>query len=74
MDFSQIFIFEPPDFFADFLAGFFLLIFVGEKVPRKILEGPGQIISGRPLDVSGMGVSTASDEKATPLKLNPPFP
>ena len=27
-DFSRIFIFEPPDFFADFLAGFFLLIFV----------------------------------------------
>ena len=36
-DFSRIFIFEPPDFFADFLAGFFLLIFVG-KVPRKILQ------------------------------------
>ena len=33
-DFSRIFIFEPPDFFADFLAGFFLLIFVG-KVPGK---------------------------------------
>ena len=27
-DFSRIFIFEPPDFFADSLAGFFLLIFV----------------------------------------------
>ena len=36
--FSRIFIFGPPDFFADFLAGFFLLIFVGEKVPRKILQ------------------------------------
>ena len=36
-DFSRIFIFGPPDFFADFLAGFFLLIFVG-KVPRKILQ------------------------------------
>ena len=35
-DFSQIFIFEPPDFFADFVAGFFLLIFVGKsfKVAR----------------------------------------
>ena len=30
-DFSRIFIFEPPDFFADFLAGFFLLIFVGKS-------------------------------------------
>ena len=37
-DFSRIFIFEPPDFFADFLAGFFLLIFV-EKVPRKTPPG-----------------------------------
>ena len=36
-DFSRIFIFEPPDFFADFLAGFFLLI-LWEKVPRKILQ------------------------------------
>ena len=38
-DFSRIFIFEPPDFFADFLAGFFLLIFVGKSAqknpPRK---------------------------------------
>ena len=45
-DFSRIFIFEPPDFFADFLAGFFLLIFVGKsaqknpsrKIPGKILQ------------------------------------
>ena len=36
-DFSRIFIFGPPDIFADFLAGFFLLFFVG-KVPRKILQ------------------------------------
>ena len=28
------FIFEPPNFFVDFVAGFVLLIFVG-KVPRK---------------------------------------
>ena len=33
-DFSRIFIFGPPDFFADFLAGFFLLIFV-EKSAQK---------------------------------------
>ena len=45
-DFSRIFIFGPPDFFADFLAGFFLLIFVGKsaqknppgKSPQKILQ------------------------------------
>ena len=41
-DFSRIYIFGPPDFFADFVDGFFLLIFVG-KVHRKILqENPRQ--------------------------------
>ena len=41
-DFSRVVFFEPPDFVADFVAGFFLLIFVG-KVPRKILqENPRQ--------------------------------
>ena len=35
MDFSRIFIFEPPDFFADFLAGFFLLIFVGKSAQKN---------------------------------------
>ena len=34
-DFSRIFNFGPPDFFADSLAGFFLLIFVGKKGPEK---------------------------------------
>ena len=34
-DFSRIFIFEPPDFFADFLAGFFLLIFVGKSARKN---------------------------------------
>ena len=34
-DFLRIFIFGPPDFFADFVAGFFLLTFVGKKVSRK---------------------------------------
>ena len=34
-EFSRSFIFEPPDFFADFLAGYFLLIFVGKKCPEK---------------------------------------
>ena len=35
MDCSRIFIFEPPDFFADFLAGFFLLIFVGKSAQKN---------------------------------------
>ena len=35
MDFSRIFIFEPPDFSADFLAGFFLLIFVGKSAQKN---------------------------------------
>ena len=34
-DFSRIFIFEPPDFFADFLAGFFLLIFVRKSAQKN---------------------------------------
>ena len=34
-DFSRIFIFGSPDFFADFLAGFFLLIFVGESAQKN---------------------------------------
>ena len=34
-DFSRIFIFEPPDFVADFVAGFFLLIFVGKSAQKN---------------------------------------
>ena len=34
-DFSRIFIFGPPDFFADFVAGFFLLIFVGKSAQKN---------------------------------------
>ena len=34
-DFSRIFFFEPPDFFADFVAGFFLLIFVGKSAQKN---------------------------------------
>ena len=34
-DFSRIFIFGPPDFVADFLAGFFLLIFVGKGAQKN---------------------------------------
>ena len=42
-DFPRIFILEPPDFFADFLVGFFLLIFV-EKSAQKNPPGksPGK--------------------------------
>ena len=34
-DFSRIFIFGPPFFFADFLAGFYLLIFVGKSAQKN---------------------------------------
>ena len=34
-DFSRIFIFGPPDFFADFVAGFFLLIIVGKSAQKN---------------------------------------
>ena len=42
-NFSRIFIFGPPDFFADFLAGFFLLI-LWEKKNQKNPPGksPGK--------------------------------
>ena len=34
-DFSRILFFEPPDFVADFVAGFFLLIFVGKSAQKN---------------------------------------
>ena len=34
-DFSWILIFGLPDFFADFVAGFFLLIFVGKSAQKN---------------------------------------
>ena len=41
-DFSRIFLFVPPDFFADFLAGFFL-IFAGKSAQINSLEkSPGK--------------------------------
>ena len=61
-DFSRIFIFGPPDFFADFVAGFFLLIFVGKKCPEKSSRKiPGKILQNlynknpRQLSVEGLG-------------------
>ena len=33
--FSQVFIFGPQDFFADFVAGFLLLIFVGKSALKN---------------------------------------
>ena len=46
-DFLRIFIFEPPDFFADFLAGFFFFFssFLWEKCPEKSSRKiPGKIL------------------------------
>ena len=44
-DFSRIFIFEPPDFFADFLAGFFSPHFCGKRCPEKSSRKiPGKIL------------------------------
>ena len=34
-DFSRIYIFGPPDSFADFVAGFFLLILVGKSAQKN---------------------------------------
>ena len=49
MDFSRIFIFEPPDFFADFFSSdFFSSFFVGKSAqknpPRKSWENPPKFI------------------------------
>ena len=41
-DFSRISIFGPPDFAADFLAGVFLLIFVGESAQKNPPGNPRQ--------------------------------
>ena len=40
--FSRIFCFGPPDFFADFVARFFLLIFVGKSAQKILQENPRQ--------------------------------
>ena len=46
-DFSRIFIFGPPDFFADFVAGFFLLIFFVGKSAQKNPPGKSQAKSSK---------------------------
>ena len=44
-DLSRIFIFGPLDFFADFVAGFFLLIFVGKSAQKNPPgKSPGKIL------------------------------
>ena len=52
-DFSRIFIFWAAGFFADFLAGFFLLIFVGERAqknpPGKSPRNPLNLYNKNPL-------------------------
>ena len=53
-DFSRIFIFGPPDFFADFLAGLFLLIFVGKSAqknpPGKSPRNPPKFVQQKSSD------------------------
>ena len=34
-DFSRIFIFEPPDLFADFVTRFFLVVFIGKSAQKN---------------------------------------
>ena len=41
-DVLRIFIFEPPDFSADLVAGFFLLIFVGKSAQKNPPGNPRQ--------------------------------
>ena len=55
-DFSRIFIFNPPDFFADFVAGFFLLVFVGKSAqknpPGKLQQNPPNLYNKNPRHIS----------------------
>ena len=71
-DFSRIFIFQPPDFFADFVAGLFLLV-LWEKVPRKILqENPGKILQNlhnknpRHISAEGLGQDLVTTQRTHP--------
>ena len=56
---SGFLFFEPPDFFADFVVGLFLLIFVGEGA-RKILQensrqNPPELVQQNPRRISAEG-------------------
>ena len=53
-DFSRIFVFEPPAFVADFVTGFYLLIFwwgksaQNQNRPKFILQNPRHILAEGP--------------------------
>ena len=73
-DFSRIFIFRPPDFFADFVAGFFLLIFAGKKWPKKSSRKiPGKILQKlydkNPRHISAEGLGQFRTKNAIALKI-----
>ena len=57
MDCSQIFIFGPPDFFADFVAGFFSSFLWGKSAhknpPGKFPAKSSKIYTTKILDISG---------------------
>ena len=58
--FLRFLFFVPPDFFADFLAGFYLLILVGKKsaqknAPRKSPAESTKICTTKVPDISAEG-------------------
>ena len=62
-DFSQTLVFEPSDFFADFDSGFLAIVFVGEKVPSKILhENPWQNPANVYKEISDAFLETGQDK------------
>ena len=72
-DFLRIFMFQPPNFFPDFLAGFFLLIFVGKSAqknpPGKSPAKSSKIYTTKIPDTflqRGRAAYGGSDEAATP--------
>ena len=73
--FPRIFIFGPPDFSADFVGGFFLLIFVGKgaqknppgKSPGKILQ---KLYNKNPRHISAEGLAQEIRAKKSPPNPN----
>ena len=50
-DFSRIFIFGPPDLFADFVAGFSFLILAGKSARKKCPEKSSRKIPDKILQI-----------------------
>ena len=54
-DFSRTFIFGPPDFFADFVAGFFVLILWGKNLQENPRQNRPNQYNKNPRHISAEG-------------------